>query len=322
MGKKVAKVRTPVSEPQMAQAIIEAWTEMFGAAPGKDQVSMLLAQNALETGNRKNMWNYNVGNIVLGGSAFNYIDDLVPDMKFRAYSNLKEGTKDYLKLLSNKHYSQAWQHIIHPDPAAFSKSLKAAGYYGDGSERAYTKALVGLYERFSKSNGYEQAKARPIARPQPVSQNTESTSNLGEILEKYFKMLTASTDHSLKVLYKKALPNHDILIKVDAVDQTSAIEFSRVLCSALDEDLLATAYTHTDGDLVEIECSIPGPAQECFDAVKQMTEAVAETFQDATSKIGGIKITTTCLMNKKSSYQPISFKTADTNYRKFLLKFI
>jgi hypothetical protein len=53
-----------------------------------------------------------------------------------------------------------------------------------------------------------------------------------------------------------------------------------------------------------------------------MVEAVAEAFKDATVKVGSIAVKTKQIMNKKSSYQPISPKTADTNYRKFLLKFI
>ena len=53
-----------------------------------------------------------------------------------------------------------------------------------------------------------------------------------------------------------------------------------------------------------------------------MSQAVAETFKDATIKLGGLNIKTNCIMNKKSFYQPISHKTAETNYRKFLLKFI
>lgn len=157
---------------------------------------------------------------------------------------------------------------------------------------------------------------RPSAPPSEVA-------SLDQILENFVHMLAAAaSDPTMKRLYKKALPNHDILIKIAAPDYTSAVEFSRVLCSALDEDLLSTSYTYTDGQEVEVECSIPGPATECFAAVEQMTQAVAETFQDATAKIGGISIKAECVINKKSSYQPISLRTAGANYRKFLLKFV
>ena len=67
MGNRVQRVKTEVSEDQMAQAIIDAWKKLFGNPPAKEQVSMILAQNALETANRKSMWNNNVGNITTDG---------------------------------------------------------------------------------------------------------------------------------------------------------------------------------------------------------------------------------------------------------------
>jgi len=145
---------------------------------------------------------------------------------------------------------------------------------------------------------------------------------MGDLLDQYVHMLSAASETSLKRMYKKALPSHDILIKISAPDYTSAIEFSRVLCAALDEDLLATTYPHSDGQEIEIECCLPGPKKDCFAAVQQMSMALAEVFCDATSKIGGITVKTHCVINKKSSYQPISPQTAGTHYRKFLLKFI
>lgn len=147
--------------------------------------------------------------------------------------------------------------------------------------------------------------------------------DLDAILNRFVSMFSAASPQiSLKRLYKKALPSHDILIQIQAPDYTSSIEFSRILCTALDEELLSTSFTHTDSRQVEIECSIQGPAKECFAAVQQLAQAVAETFRDATVKIGGIAIKTNCIMDKKSFYQPISLRTADTNYRKFILKFV
>jgi hypothetical protein len=58
------------------------------------------------------------------------------------------------------------------------------------------------------------------------------------------------------------------------------------------------------------------------EAVEQLTSAVAEAFQAATKKVGEITVKTQALMNKKSSYQPISLKVALLQHKKFLLKFI
>ena len=340
MENRVERVRTNVSEPEMAQAIIEAWRDMFGATPTKAQVSIILAQNNLETGHRKNMWNYNVGNIThRTGDGFDYwtgldwLYDYFTDtsgftqkqkktitLKYRAYPDLKSGVEDYLKFLKSKHYADAWQHIVNPDPVAYSKALKAAGYY-TADESSYTSGMKNLFNQANKSNSYELAQQGRTQIPSntqlPINTNVEN------ILDKYIQLLSAATTstYSLKKLYKLALPNNDILIQLQG-DYTDAIEFARILSTALDEDLLSTSHIHTDGSSVEIECSIPGPSQLCFDAVEQMAKAISSAFKTATKKIGGISINTNCIMNKKSYYQLISLKKADANQRKFLLKFI
>lgn len=365
MGNRVQRVRTEVSEPQMAQAIIEAWRDMFGTVPAKEQVALVLAQNSLETGARKSMWNYNIGNITTNGKdSYDYFDDLKTDeqitpgvwkkmnLKYRAYPTLKDGAKDYLKLLSSKHYSNAWEHIKNPDPAAFSKALKQSGYY-TANEAPYTKTLSSLFGKYNKSNAYEVARSGKV---EPVKDTTmpkekddlmekylahqkntgydpyaelaghstpassPSVSNLDGILNSFLQQISASEKLNKK-LYKQYLPSNNIVITIKA-DYTNAIEFSRILCTALNEELVADAFTHGDEQTIEVECNIPGPAEDCYKAVQQLTNAVASAFKKATVKIGGIEVKTQFSMNKKSSYEEISVKTATNQYRKFLLKFV
>lgn len=331
MGNRVKRVRTEISTPQMAQAISEGWRELFGTTPSQDQVAMVLAQNALETGHRKSMWNYNIGNITTDGKGkYNYFDDLTTDeqmkpgvwqkknLKYRAYPSLRDGVLDYLKFISSKRYSGAWKYILNPDPVAFSKSLKEAGYY-TANEAGYTKTLSKLYNQYAKSN-------IPLndGKPEMLSFMTNQPQNdnsLNGILDNYLQMVAASEKNNKK-LYKKMLPYNNILVKVNALDYTNSIEFSRILCSALEEELMATAYTHTDGDSIEIECSIPGPNEDCFQTVKQLTSSIVDAFKIATNKIGGVDIFAQCVLNKKSSYKQIGFKSAECQHRKFLLKFI
>jgi hypothetical protein len=158
-------------------------------------------------------------------------------------------------------------------------------------------------------------------KPSMTSRPTSQVSNVNQILNNYLQLVMAS-DKPNKKLYNKLLPNHNILISVASKNYNDAIEFSRILSTALDIELLAKSYVHTDGESVDIECTIAGPSMACLDAVKELSTAVASAFKDATIKIGGIEIQTKCSINKKSSYQPISFKQADINYRTFLLKFI
>lgn len=184
---------------------------------------------------------------------------------------------------------------------------------------AYQSAVANM----TKQTGYQPGTEKKPASM--VASNDNSIQGLESIMNKYLQEIQqqkAASTYELKKLYKKNLPTHSILIQIAAPDYSSAIEFSNVLSSALDEDLLSASYPHTDGRDIEIECAISGPEKECFAAVQQMTQAVAEVFAEATSAIGAVRIKTNCVMNKKSSYQPISPRTADTNHRKFLLKFI
>ncbi len=237
----------------------------------------------------------------------------------------KEWSKKYFEIgfkISPEFESKAYK----ANPL-FDRDKKGYITYGDMIKQteinrknpAYQKAVAEM----TTTTGY-----RPNDKSQPSmlasQQKSTPAKGMDDMLNKFIQemQVAASTDYNLKKLYKEALPTHDILIQIKAPDYASAIEFSRVLCTALDEDLLSSSYPHTDGRDVEVECSIAGPEKECFAAVQQMVEALVETFKEATLKIGGVTVKTNQIMNKKSSYQPISPRTADTNYRKFLLKFI
>lgn len=360
MGNRVERVRTPISETQMAQAVIESWKQLFGSTPSKQQVGLVMAQNSLETGHRNSMWNYNIGNLTTDGKgSYDFYDDLTTkeqihpgdwqprNLKYRSYSSLIDGVKDYLRLLSGKHYSKAWDNILNPNPVAFSKALKESGYY-TANEAPYTKSIVQLYSQFGNSDSYEKARAGRI-EPAPVSKDdffgkylarfkdngmniydqlggksstpTNDTTNLSSVLDNYLQMIAAS-EKSNKKLYKKFLPTNHILIEVQASNYTYAVEFANILCMALDEELTADSFVHTNGKKIEVECTISGPSSDCFKAASQLTNVLADTFKYATAKVGGILIKNNLIANKKSSYQQISLTAAEIQHRKFLLKFI
>lgn len=330
MGQRVNRVKTQVSEPQMAQAIIAAWRELFHTVPTKQQVNLILAQNAFETGHRKSMYNYNVGNITTNGKGpFNFYDDLTTkeqvnrgvwksmNLKYRAYPSLKDGVKDYLNFLSGKNYSQAWQHILHPNPAAFSKALKNSGYY-TADEKPYTEGLTRLYSQIGKSNSYELARNNQVVPLRPAKPAGGFINNVENLLDHFLKQVAAMDN---KKLYKKYLPHHKATVAVSASDRTNAIEFARILSLALNEELGATASIHGE-DQIEVECTIAGPEKECFAAVEQLSNSVAEVFQESTSKFGGISIKTKLFTNKTSSYQLVDISKLEVEHRKFLLKMV
>ncbi len=47
----------------------------------------------------------------------------------------------------SQRYAEAWEQILRGDPAAFSKALKAHGYY-TANEVQYTAAVVSLFREF------------------------------------------------------------------------------------------------------------------------------------------------------------------------------
>lgn len=165
-----------------------------------------------------------------------------------------------------------------------------------------------VYSKLNKSN-------------KPIVTAPSNTNALDNIMDSYLQMVAASEKYNKK-LYKKFLPNNHITIQIKTADYINAIEFARILCATLDEELLSKSYTYTNDQSVEVGCSIPGPYNECLEAVNQISESVSEAFKLATNKIGKVIVKTACNMNKKPSYKQINIQAADSNYRKFLLKFI
>lgn len=316
MGNRVDRIKTNVSESQMVSAIVDAWKHLFNSTPTKEQISLIMAQISLETANRNSMWNFNVGNITTNGkSTYDFYDDLTTkeqikpgkwkkmNLKYRSYPSLTEGIKDYLRFLQGKHYAEVWKNIVNPNPMAFSKALKDAGYY-TANEAPYTKQIVNYYNKFISGN-------KPM----------ENTSNksLDNILDNYLQQITASEKLNKK-LYKKYLPINYITIKLASTNYIDTIEFANILCLALDEELLSKSFVHINDKYTEVQCNIPGPIKECLNAVNELTEFVKDAFKEATIKIGGINIKYN-VVNNKSSYQPIDLVTAERQHRKFLLKF-
>lgn len=375
MGQEVEKVKTDVSLTELVNSFARAWQSLLSRKPSKEQLAMFIAQNSLETGNRKAMYNYNIGNIIAGNSGHDYF--LGNDTNrgkpiiqhFRAYKTLDEGVLDYLKLLHNG-YPQAFAAASTGDPKNYAHSLlenPKRQYYDATVEKNYAIGMGRGYNQYMKSPEFDQAYRSAVGgeappkepdnmvatrdkddfikrylqkhrdqgdvyqqlgqsstpnKPAPgAAPSGDFPGNIGNLLSGFLQQVTASEKLNKK-LYKQFLPVNHMVIRVTASTTTDAIEFSRILCSALKEELMADAFTHTDGNIVEVECSIRGPGQACFDTTQQLTNAVAEAFKQATTKIGGIEVNTQFFTNKTSSYQQINYKFATNQHRKFLLKFV
>ena len=317
MGKRVKRIRTNVSELDMANAIKQAWVDLFGKEPFKEQVAMLMAQNSLETGNRKSMWNYNVGNITTGGnSKYNFFDDLTTDeqikpgkwekrnLKYRSYDSLKEGVKDYIRLISGGRYAKAWQSVVNPDPVAFSKALKQSGYY-TANEAPYTKGLTALFKQYvSKSNYSTQKGTSP-----PIAANTNNKKPF-DLNQKLNELLKMVAEENMKTY----------IIKINSANQNDSIEFGRILAMAVSEELGVSTSIHNKYTIVDVEFSFDLDKKDVIKAVQQFTSVLADIFATNTQKIKTSKLETQ-VFNKKSNLELINIKKAELNHRSFLLRF-
>lgn len=203
---------------------------------------------------------------------------------------------------------------------ALAQMQQATGYSPHEAPPSMVATKDDFYQKMrDKYEGQGEDVYSELGAPEQAA--PEQAPDLEQVLEQYLQQIAAS-EKPLKRLYKKFLPGNHMTIQIAAPTFTDEVEFARILCSVLDTELLATAFTHTNGKRVEVQCAVFGPEVECVEATRQLVDATAQAFEQATRKVGGIKITTKLLMNKTSSYKQISLHTAESNYRKFLLKFV
>jgi len=165
------------------------------------------------------------------------------------------------------------------------------------------KNYQGVIAELQKSTGYS---------PKNLLNNVPANDNLDDMLDSFLKNIAASN----KKIYNKYLPNNNILIKLESNNYVNSIEFARIICAALDEELLSKSSTHISNENdIEIECKIAGTPDLCFNTVKQLTESIHDIF----SNIIDDKINISFIKDKKSYFNQIDAKYAEMQYRKFLL---
>lgn len=146
----VAAVRTPITAEQARSLIAGALERMTGEPPSKEQVAILTAQWAHETGRGASMYNYNFAGIkgtspeglsVMQRTREGYgaTERTITD-GFRAYRTAEEGADDYVALLQRR-FPAALEASKAGDPAGCVRALKQAGYF-TGDEVAYTRSVT------------------------------------------------------------------------------------------------------------------------------------------------------------------------------------
>lgn len=148
-GQHVKAAKTPLSSGAAGDAIAKAYSELTGEPLDGRAKAILTAQWAHETGHGASMFNYNFGGIKgVGPSGLSVAqrtregygsgERQIVD-QFRAYVDIDEGAKDYVKLLTAR-YGEAMTAAKQGDAEGFVRGLKQRGYF-TGDPVAYARSI-------------------------------------------------------------------------------------------------------------------------------------------------------------------------------------
>lgn len=142
--KMIAAVRTPASAEELRSALGAAHVAELGREPSVHRLRLAWAMVGHETDQTRSMWNHNVGNIACTAGfplchALNVRDPSREPVKYRSYSDLESGARDFWRLLADR-YSDALRHFDRGDAMGAAQALKAQGYFGQDAD-VYGRAL-------------------------------------------------------------------------------------------------------------------------------------------------------------------------------------
>ena len=251
--------------------------------------------------------------------------------KFRSYDSLDDGVLNYISFLKNRPAVMA---AMKEDasPKEFSYALAKVHYYDpyirdDYTDKngkkvpGYTTGLTSRYNDFISK--FKSGKINPNKIQESPKQTEQMLADKNiqpqfiNQINNFLDSFAFQNNNIIKSSFSDKKFN--IEIKSDN-DFSSKLEYARILCIALKEELNAKSEILIDKDNIQIECIVNANDKGEL-VVKELCNAISNVFHDATKKIGGVKINTNILYNTESKYQKLNIKLAETNYRKFHLKF-
>lgn len=189
MASELPDLMTPLVKEDLAKAMWESWLHVFGSAPKKESIWVLLAQVQLETG-LKSCHCWNLGNVKsVEGDGHDYCFFACNEIlktatahamaaaapatakvtknrgdgtsiiwfypkhsgcRFRAFDTLVDGAVDYIGLL-HKRFSKSWPAVLAGDPIQFAHLLKVQGYY-TADEFIYANSVKNCFNGWAKLN--------------------------------------------------------------------------------------------------------------------------------------------------------------------------
>lgn len=154
---------TPVSATALAAAL-GSELRSRGRPVNPGELALLTAHVDFETANREKLWCWNVGNITTGDTSKPYWQPskgAAAALKFRAYSSLAEGVKDYVATLMRA--SALLTAAEQASPDAFAAAIASTNYTPGIDVQAVANTLAAGASKY----GLEDSNGRAAARVPP-----------------------------------------------------------------------------------------------------------------------------------------------------------
>jgi hypothetical protein len=187
MPSQLPATRTPVSAPELAEALRVAAGAELGAQLTRDALLVLLAQWHLETGGGGFCIQWNLGNAKsVPGDGYDWTEFATTEVvhgetvhvtgRFRAFPTLAAGAADYVRLLAHR-FAKAWPAVLAGDAEAFARALHDLGYY-TASVDSYVRGMRARLQACALAWPAPAAVDQPIvaADDQPVFAAPDPTS--------------------------------------------------------------------------------------------------------------------------------------------------
>lgn len=172
MGVEVPRVRTPLTELQMLEALREGHRVVFGVDPSPSRLACAWAQCALEHGRGNALDNFCLGNVTCGKSwegkhytlrcneRIKRDPDVwkVVELWFRAFDNATDGASNYWRLIAGR-FSRVLPYFDRADVLGAAHVLSVLVWY-TALESQYASAMLSL-ERYCSGNLIDRL-SRPL----------------------------------------------------------------------------------------------------------------------------------------------------------------
>jgi hypothetical protein len=155
---EVQRQTTPLTELEMANALLEGHRAAFGTTPSADRLGVGWAQCALEHGRGKALYSFNFGNVT---ATKKWIDDGgdyyvmrvpppdPPVLKFRAFASPSGGAADYWRILGGR-YVSALRLFDAGKALDACYELSRLRYFTANAD-AYSRAVASLFDYWRKA---------------------------------------------------------------------------------------------------------------------------------------------------------------------------